>query len=696
MTNPMPIKLALHISDRHPTLRFAAEELRQFLSSDTIVPVSEAAEADWQLSVQLDTALPAYAFAVAVQQDHTILLTGHDESCALHAVYTWLEKLGWCFEITGARRLLGVDLAAQLESLIGWSAQFQPAVSQRGIRQHLNFPMDISGYPLAEAKEYLRNLARLRLNHITFHSYGGQWYEVEYPGANQLAGEYFHGQRHDIPDHPLLRHVIRNTHTFSIPENEPLIDDPVANSRAAISWLQALMVEAKYVGLTIQFSFELRESDLGLSLATVESILRDYPLIDVLEIITEETGLWASSIPSDELKALTREIFGEAALTDPAIAPHLIDGQKDLDKLICQIGHGIEVIRALRETKPVLPALALGVYCTVPSDQKVIIALLERFVPANVEFTLLFDHGNRAVAENLRALDMPRADWQRTMIYSWIEFDGTVYLFQNALTGIEQLMRLATGVMGDQPIRGIALNHWRTAENQTCARYAAETLLNGVLPRAAFYTDYAQSLGISQVEDYTLAMNLLDDADTQARYDLPNVGFSFVGCWGQEDLGYYGIFRHENVINVRAKYAKGLELLRHCAQTTTNSDGQSYLAFLINRVSATEIYLQAIDVTTELQPICTGKTPDQLTPNDQAVVRQICDQALALMERYMQIHAESLPDRGSEGTLISFYYTPPAVLKRIRAEYGSGQLASAVEVQTFNAPPSPIAQEEVH
>ena len=77
-------------------------------------------------------------------------------------------------------------------------------------------------------------------------------------------------------------------------------------------------------------------------------------------------------------------------------------------------------------------------------------------MPENVEYTLLFDHGNRAVAENLRALDMPRKDWQRTMIYSWIEFDGTVYLFQNALTGIEQLMRLATGVMADQPVNDLA------------------------------------------------------------------------------------------------------------------------------------------------------------------------------------------------------------------------------------------------
>ena len=688
----MSIKLALHMNDQHPTLRFAAEEVRHFLGSGTIVPVHES---NWQLHVRVDAALPAYAFAIDAHENGTIVLSGHDESCALHAVYTWLEKLGWRFEITGARRLQASNLEAQFQTLVGWSAQFQPAVNQRGIRQHLNFPMDISGYTLHDAEEYLRNLARLRLNHITFHSYSGQWYEVHYPGATQLAGEYFYGQRHDLPDDPLLRRAIHNQTTFCIPENEALINDPVANSRAAISWLQALMNEAKRVGLTIQFSFELRDSDLELSLVTVTSILHTYPLIDVLEIITEETGVWASSPPVDELKALVGEYFGAAALIDPAIAPHLIDGQKDLDKLVRQIGHGIEVIKHLRQ-QPRIPALALGVYCTVPADQKIIIALLERYVPENVEYTLLFDHGNRAVADNLRALDMPREDWQRTLIYSWIEFDGTVYLFQNALTGVEQLMRLATSVMGDQPVHGIALNHWRTAENRTTARYAALTMLNGVLPRSDFYTDYAQSLGIERNGVYTTAMNLLDDADTQARYDLPNVGFSFVGCWGQEGLGYYGVFQHEKVIAVQAKYAEALDLLRVCAQTTTNPDGQAYLAFLENRVSATATYLQAIDFATLLQPLCDGRTPDQLTLAEQAAVRAICDQALGLMQQYMDIHAAALPDRGCEGTLISFYYTPPAVLKRIRAEYGSGQSLSSVTAQTFDAPPSPIAQEESH
>lgn len=54
-----------------------------------------------------------------------------------------------------------------------------PVAKFRGIRQHINFPMDISSYTLKDAKQYIQNLARMRFNFITFHSYPGQWYEVK-------------------------------------------------------------------------------------------------------------------------------------------------------------------------------------------------------------------------------------------------------------------------------------------------------------------------------------------------------------------------------------------------------------------------------------------------------------------------------------------------------------------------------------
>lgn len=657
-----------------PVIEFAAAELQRFLGS--------SADARFFILAG-DPDLPPFAFAVRVETD-AVTLAGHDSTGVLHAIYTALEQVGWCFEITGARLAHPIDL-----SLLH-SETVRPAVNWRGIRQHLNFPMDISSYPLAEALDYIRNLARLRLNHVTFHSYPDQWYAVQLSTGRMLAGGYFYGQRHDLPDHPIIRRVVRNRNTFCIPEHEPYIDDAEANSRLAIQWLQAAMEEAKLVGLRVQFSFELREQHLADSLATVDAILATYPHIDVLEIITQESGVWGYAAPPDDLRRLIAATFGVDALDDPAIAGNLRDGQHDLDRLIREIGHAIEVFTALQASDRALPALALGVYCTVPADHAVILRLMQRYVPSSVAFAFLLDHGNRAVARNLRDLNMPRADWERAMIYSWIEFDGTMYILQNAVEGIRQLIALAQSVHGDDPVQAISFNHWRTTENRTAARYASVALLRGAVEPQTFYEEYAQSLGIDAAERYAAAMQLVDDADSQARDQLPNVGFCYVGVWGTQGLGYFGIFKPGRLASVRGKYEAAGILLRHCS--SESAEGQRYLAFLANRVQCTVIYLQAIENAVALQPICAGKTPDQLSGDEQAQVRAICDRALAGMERYMTLHADAIEDRGCEGTLISFYHTPPVVLRRIRAEFG-GTGETVTLASSGDAPPSPISSE---
>lgn len=56
----------------------------------------------------------------------------------------------------------------------------------------------------------------------------------------------------------------------------------------------------------------------------------------------------------------------------------------------------------------------------------------------------------------------------------------------------------------------------------------------------------------------------------------------------------------------------------------------------------------------------------------------------------MTLHAQAMPDRGCEGTFISFYYTPPAVLKRIQYEYGTSSIKPENERQLQDSPPAPM------
>ncbi len=660
------------------TLHYAAQEL------DTLLSAAFPSAAEWHFALEVDPTLEPFSWSVNVAEA-SATIRAHDSACVLHGVYDLLEQAGYVFDVTGA--WLRAD--ASLARLLGCYSEVRPAVQWRGIRQHLNFPMDISGYPMEEAKDYLRQLARMRFNHITFHSYPDQWYAVTHENITRHAGYYFYGQRHDLPIHP-LRSVIRNQHTFCIPEHEVEIDDIEANSRNAQHWLGAMIDEAKRLGMRVQFSCELREQDIALSLATLNNILTQYPQIDVLEIITQETGEWGYAAPPEALRELAAQYF-PGALDDVEITSHLVAGQKDLDKLLREIGHALQVIDALRTAEAALPKLTLGVYCTVRSNHAVVLRLLQHYAPPDVSFAFLVDHGGRAVARNLRDLAMPIQDWGRSLIYSWIEFDGTIYLLQNALQGISDLLRLAGNVHGDKPISALAFNHWRSAENRTALRFAAQAMLTGSTVPESFYGDYARAFGIGSIEDYMAGMVLIDDAEAQARDDLPNVGFCYVGCWGDQGLGYYGVFQGDKAARVRAQYEDAERHLERCLREPVSDAGRDYLTLLLNRLRCTIIYLEAIEVASGLQPICGNRPPEALSDHERAAVLVICDRALELMEDYMARHAQMLPDRGTEGTLISFYYTPPYVLRRIRAEYAG--VGTVEGVKAHDAPPSPIWSE---
>ena len=155
------------------------------------------------------------------ERNKTIYLSGHDVTCVLHSVYTMLEEAGYTFDITGIRK----PKKPSFENIKGLSEIINPVVERRGIRQHINFLMDISSYPVEEAREYIRNLARLRMNWITFHSYPGQWFSYNYKGKETLAGNFFYGEKDYVPEEEHLKKVIRNDSIFCIPAIEPYWHD---------------------------------------------------------------------------------------------------------------------------------------------------------------------------------------------------------------------------------------------------------------------------------------------------------------------------------------------------------------------------------------------------------------------------------------------------------------------------------------
>ena len=73
--------------------------------------------------------------------------------------------------------------------------------------------------------------------------------------------------------------------------------------------------------------------------------------------------------------------------------------------------------------------------------------------------------------------------------------------------------------------------------------------------------------------------------------------------------------------------------------------------------------------------------------------RQCCDRATALAEEYMRMHSQAMPDRGCEGTLVSYAQTLYGYVASIRAKMlgedpGKRQILS----DSGEAPPPPETQ----
>lgn len=641
---------------------------------------------------ELSHFLPAHANTVELKADNKmepgsfagvlnadgITLRGADESCILHAIYTFLEQMGWRFEITGPVKLFEGNIAEFKPFLI------TPVIKQRGIRQHINFPMDISSYTLNEAIEYIRNLARLRYNHITFHSYPNQWIDGEQASDIKNAGGFFYGQTYEIPDIPLFKENISNKKIYCIPDIEPFLDNEEKKSEMAISWLQTVMLEAKRCGMHIQFSFEPRSSGTELIQLTCRHILELYPMIDSLELISCETGGWGE--PNDEatVRKNLSVHYSDELQDSPEFRTAIKSGKANFDDIMVQLGNMLTAIQAFRpEAQKEQIALALGIYCVLPEFHAAILRVIRERLPLDITFALLPEHSSRRVADALcQGNEDP--NWKRTLLYSWLEFDGTMYLQQNGIPGIEGLLSNF-----QDKIQGIAFNHWRTAENQLVARYAAETCVYGSRPAAEFYKSYATQLGIGNPEEFARAYGIIGDADWIATNKLFNIGFCFASCWRKKGFGYFENWRIEEILETHDMFELTHNLLNSCSGQTSSPVARNFLSFLDNRICCSMIYLKAMAKGSELQQF-KGLLPEQVTEEQKLQITNICDAAIALLEQYMTLHAKSMPDRGCEGTLISVYHTPPAVLKRIREEYTGIPSDQPCNTTGHDEPPSPI------
>lgn len=682
-----------------PVAEFAAEEC-DYLCQMAAIEYTEADDAGTVLVLKIHADMPEYAFAVKASEEDGKLkveLTGHDQTAALHAFYTFFEAGGFLFDITGpvAPEEFNREAVGQLDETIN------PVVKKRGIRQHINFPMDISSYTPDEAKGYLRNLARMRFNHISWHSYPNQWVEVLNDSIEEYAGFFFYGQDFAIPDMDVFRENVDNEAYYCIPHIEPYYTDTVRRSQMAVAWLQEMMAYAKSLGFTNQFSFEPREmsSDLGRTLVFADIILSTYPDIDILEVITEE-NCDGRLMPLDDMMDTLRAIYGGDFVDSAPLDHPSAHTQMTVRQLFIQFGHNVLAIEKMKEELSYDVQYSAGIYTTYAPRLKPLMYAVRNFKPKDLPLALLPGHGSTRASNCIEEVGFTAEDWDNTLMYSWIEFDGLIYLQQNTLDGIARMIELAMEARGEGSVPGIVYNHWRTAENRTVARYAAVSAIEGPVDIQAFYKDYAKRLGVDEEAfgAYAQAMEMLQDATWRSTNELPNIGFCFgnsrIGDPGAP-MGRFSWWDINDLVEIRKMYEQAAELLSKALTKSPGKEAKAYLAFLINRTECTVLFLDAMMKGMELKPFCSvkGDVPD-LTEEQKDEVHQKSREARELNMAYIRKHAEMMPDRGCEGTMMNFYYSTQSIWNSMEEVYTGKQTGNVLEKKEGDAPPPPISDEE--
>ena len=666
------------------SLSFARSEFRLYMpASLSITP-----------KFSIDPSLKDGAFAYRIYRNgmkSTVSFLGGTPIEVTHAVHGFLEHIGFHFGFDGTKR----PTSLRTDTLSRGMYLTRPYTRWRGIRQHVNFPMDISSYPQEEAREYLRRLVRMRFNKIAVHSYPNLWHEVSTGDTIERAGNFFYDRPHPIPDHPLIRDRIRfNKKLFCLPEAEPEYGDRIARSRHATAWMRILLSYAKEIGLRVHFSIEpRRRGDIAYILDNARSAIEQYPMIDELGIITEELGGWGETCTDSTVRDVLVRRFGAESLQDSVVTRVIRPRQTDLDNLLEQVGRNMEALRRIPQQSWFRNRnieLQLGIYCTIAEYAPLAYHLARKALP-EMNIGIMPGHGSVRTANHLARVRKNAEDLAHTTILSWIEFDGLMFSQQNPVDGIEALFQQLDTLRGDRQLNTILFNHWRTAENAVAARYAAETSLRGPIDRNGFYRNQAQILGLKNKDEYLTVMHTLEKLDRLCTNDLPNVGFCWIGAWLTG--GPYTWMNRPLLRQTAHSYDSLRNFVHNLTTDLPEGYGRAQLSLLENRLLTSHLYLSAFEAACGIQEIkkdSGGAYPT--SAQEQAGI--LLDRSLRLYDRYLEAHGKAMPDRGCEGTLINLWHGPVYGVKVLRARIAGIPLdVPAQQTTATDAPPLPILVE---
>jgi hypothetical protein len=423
----------------------------------------------------------------------------------------------------------------------------------------------------------------------------------------------------------------------------------------------------------------------------VRSVLNSYPLIDTIEWISPEGGGQGASFSLEEIKEKVKEYFGEKALQNgelryiPDTMPESLPGAMESLKRAADLyTRKDEILKDFEEKQ-----IAIGLYVMCKETLKFLKNIMVSVLPKEVLFTFLPAHGSLAVAENIQFMEFTEEELQRTLIYSWIEFDGNMYLQQNSNKGIEVILEQTEAITKGKSIYGMCFNHWRTAENEITVAYMAKASAR-FETTSTFYERYAKAIGIGNIATFKTAMEKLEEIDCYNRDNLFNIGFCYLGCWLMyPGLGWIRVWKKNSMLKAIAAYQEVIAQVESCLTLTCSVAAITYLRFLINRMECSVFQIRCILELSAICEVADDNKPELLSGQQKEWINDQCDKAMKLSKQYINLHMKMLPDRGCQGTAVSYYATIPVYIDHIKQYFVYGEKECTHQPEAFDAPPPP-------
>jgi hypothetical protein len=206
-----------------------------------------------------------------------------------------------------------------------------------------------------------------------------------------------------------------------------------------------------------------------------------------------------------------------------------------------------------------------------------------------------------------------------------------------------------------------------------CIKYISQALIDPALTPELFMKDYCGRFGISDESTFVKMIKRVELAENFVNYKMFNIAFCMPNLlFGTVGTGSLPRYSKEDFDHIIGEYDAITIRCEKILAKTKDRTAIAYLRLFRSRCRASYWHLRGAFTIGALAPICDGKTHMDLTTDEKTKIAMICDEALAFSSNYLETVAECMPDRGSQGLLLSYYLNFPAYYHYLKKYYTVG------------------------